>query len=114
MLLNQLAKPAPKDSNTLATGLCARVQPGKDRRTADGRLLRDIVYEHAGLVYDESAMMLFDRRLGERLDALGLPNYQAYYKYLRFDARNHQSPISKTRLAWLLSHRRKATRFQPS
>ncbi len=53
-------------------------------------MLRDLIYEHAGLVYDESAMMLFDRRLGERLEALGLPTYQAYYKYLRFDARNHQ------------------------
>ncbi|RYZ01596.1 MAG: protein-glutamate O-methyltransferase CheR [Myxococcales bacterium] len=52
------------------------------------RLLRDLVYEHAGLVYDESALMLFDRRLGERLEALGLPSYQAYYKYLRFDAHN--------------------------
>ena len=56
----------------------------------DFRLLRDLIYEHAGLVYDESAMMLFDRRLGERLEALGLPSYQAYYKYLRFDARNQQ------------------------
>jgi chemotaxis protein methyltransferase CheR len=56
----------------------------------DFRLLRDIVYEHAGLVYDESALMLFDRRLSERLEALSLPSYQAYYKYLRFDARNHQ------------------------
>jgi chemotaxis protein methyltransferase CheR len=56
----------------------------------DFRLLRDVVYEHAGLVYDESALMLFDRRLGERLEALGLPNYQAYYKYLRFDAHNQQ------------------------
>ena len=56
----------------------------------DFRLLRDVIYEHAGLVYDESAMMLFDRRLGERLEALALPSYQAYYKYLRFDARNQQ------------------------
>jgi chemotaxis protein methyltransferase CheR len=54
----------------------------------DFRLLRDLVYEYAGLVYDESALMLFDRRLNERLEVLGLPNYQAYYKYLRFDAHN--------------------------
>jgi len=69
-----------------------RQVPGQFRRLSveDFRLLRDLVYEHAGLVYDESAMMLFDRRLSERLEALGLPNYQAYYKYLRFDARNHQ------------------------
>jgi len=70
----------------------SRVVPGQFRRLSleEFRLLRDVVYEHAGLVYDESAMMLFDRRLGERLEALGLPSYQAYYKYLRFDARNQQ------------------------
>lgn len=56
----------------------------------DFRLLRDVIYEHAGLVFDESALMQFDRRLGERLEALGLSNYQQYYKYLRFDARNQQ------------------------
>jgi len=70
----------------------SRVVPGQFRRltTEDFRLLRDVFYEHAGLVYDESAMLMFDRRLGERLEALGLPSYQAYYKYLRFDARNLQ------------------------
>jgi chemotaxis protein methyltransferase CheR len=54
----------------------------------DFRLLRDLIYQYAGLVYDESALMLFDRRLSERLETLGLSNYQAYYKYLRFDAHN--------------------------
>jgi chemotaxis protein methyltransferase CheR len=70
----------------------SRYVPGQFRRMSleDFRLLRDVVYEHAGLVYDESALMLFDRRLGERLEALGLSNYHAYYKYLRFDAHNHQ------------------------
>ena len=58
----------------------------------DFRLLRDLVYEHAGLVYDESALLLFDRRLSERLDALSLPSYQAYYKYLRFDAESNMLP----------------------
>lgn len=69
-----------------------RVGQGPFRRLTleDFRLLCDVIYEHAGLVFDESAMMLFDRRLGERLEALGLPTYQAYYKYLRFDARNVQ------------------------
>lgn len=72
--------------------MSSRVVPGQFRRltTEDFRLLRDVFYEHAGLVYDESAMMQFDRRLGERLEVLGLPSYQAYYKYLRFDARNLQ------------------------
>jgi chemotaxis protein methyltransferase CheR len=68
----------------------ARFVPHQFRRMSleDFRLLRDVIYEHAGLVYDESALMLFDRRLSERLEALKLPSFQAYYKYLRFDARN--------------------------
>jgi chemotaxis protein methyltransferase CheR len=48
------------------------------------RLLRDLVYEHAGLHYDDDAMFLFERRLGDRIEALGLDDYYAYYKYLRF------------------------------
>ncbi len=66
--------------------------PGQSRRMSpeDFRLIRDVVYEHAGLMFDDSALMLFDRRLSERLEALGLQTYQAYYKYLRFDARNQQ------------------------
>lgn len=72
--------------------MTSRLVPAQFRRLTleDFRLLRDVIYDHAGLVYDESAMMLFDRRLGERLEALSLPSYQAYYKYLRFDARNQQ------------------------
>jgi chemotaxis protein methyltransferase CheR len=70
----------------------SRFVPTQFRRISleDFRLLRDVIYEHAGLVYDESAMMLFDRRLGERLEALGLSTFHAYYKYLRFDAHNLQ------------------------
>jgi chemotaxis protein methyltransferase CheR len=67
-----------------------RQVPAQFRRMSleDFRLLRDLVYEHAGLIYDESALIMFDRRLSERLDALCLPSYEAYYKYLRFDAHN--------------------------
>ncbi|HEY4157481.1 MAG TPA: protein-glutamate O-methyltransferase CheR [Polyangiaceae bacterium] len=51
------------------------------------RLLRDLVYEYAGLSFEEEATFLFDRRLGERLEALSLPSFNAYYKYLRFNVR---------------------------
>jgi len=51
------------------------------------RLLRDIVYEHAGLHFDDDAMFLFERRLGERIDALGVEGFYAYYKHLRFNPR---------------------------
>lgn len=50
-------------------------------------LLRDVIYEHAGLSFDGDAMFLFDRRLGERVEALGLRSFNDYYKYLRFNAR---------------------------
>jgi chemotaxis protein methyltransferase CheR len=50
-------------------------------------LLRDVIYEHAGLSFDGDAMFLFDRRLGERVEALGLRSFSDYYKYLRFNAR---------------------------
>jgi len=51
------------------------------------RLLRDLVYEYAGIHFDQSAMFLFDRRLGERVEELGLYSFGAYYKYLRFNSR---------------------------
>jgi chemotaxis protein methyltransferase CheR len=51
------------------------------------RLLRDLMNEQAGLHFDESAMFLFDRRLGERVLALELSTFDEYYKYLRFNVR---------------------------
>jgi chemotaxis protein methyltransferase CheR len=53
----------------------------------DFRLLRDLLNEHAGLHFDDSAMFLFDRRLGERVTALELSGFDEYYKYLRFNVR---------------------------
>ena len=50
------------------------------------RLLRDLIYEHAGLHFDEDAQFLFERRLSERVEALGLDSFHTYYKYLRFNA----------------------------
>src|SRR5690349_10571471 len=49
------------------------------------RLLRDLVYEHAGLRFEEDAMMLFERRLSDRVAALGFSSFNPYYKYLRFN-----------------------------
>jgi chemotaxis protein methyltransferase CheR len=62
-------------------GARARMRPD------EFRLLRDLVYQHAGLHFDESSAYVFDRRLGDRLDALDLKTFDEYYKYLRFDVR---------------------------
>ncbi len=50
-------------------------------------LLRDVIYDHAGLNFDGDAMFLFDRRLAERVEALSLRSFNDYYKYLRFNVR---------------------------
>ncbi len=51
------------------------------------RLLRDLVNAHAGLHYDDDSLYVFDRRLGDRVSALGLSGFDEYYKYLRFNIR---------------------------
>ena len=51
------------------------------------RLLRDLVNDHAGLHYDDDSLYVFDRRLGDRVAALELSGFDAYYKYLRFNIR---------------------------
>ncbi len=51
------------------------------------RMLRDLVNARVGLHYDEAAQVSFERRLSERVHALGLPSFAEYYKYLRFSNR---------------------------
>jgi chemotaxis protein methyltransferase CheR len=63
------------------TGLDARHRLMPD----DFRLLRDLIYEYAGLRFEEDAQFLFERRLADRVEALSLSGYGAYYKYLRFN-----------------------------
>ena len=49
------------------------------------RLLRDLIHAYCGIFFREDARFLLERRLGPRLEALGLPGYSAYHRYLRFD-----------------------------
>jgi chemotaxis protein methyltransferase CheR len=64
-----------------------RLLPHAQLGTEEFRLLRDLIYDHAGLHYDDDAMFLFERRLVDRVEALGLDDFYAYYKHLRFDPR---------------------------
>jgi chemotaxis protein methyltransferase CheR len=50
------------------------------------RLLRDFVYAHCGILVREEMKYVMQRRLWPRLEALGLTDFSAYYRYLRFDA----------------------------
>jgi chemotaxis protein methyltransferase CheR len=62
-----------------------RIAPRAKMRPDEFRLLRDLVYDYAGLHFDDSSAYVFDRRLGERLDLLEIATYDEYYKFLRFD-----------------------------
>lgn len=56
-------------------------------RPEEFRLLRDLINAHAGLHFGDEALVIFDRRLGERVAELHLSGFDEYYKYLRFNAR---------------------------
>ena len=48
------------------------------------RLLRELVNETCGIRFEEDAMYAMERRLRERLRALGLSSFRAYYQRLRY------------------------------
>ena len=57
---------------------------GPRLRQEDFRLLRDLVNRQSGMFFDDSSMFVFERRLRERVRALGLSEFTAYYHYLRY------------------------------
>jgi chemotaxis protein methyltransferase CheR len=49
------------------------------------RLLRDVVHDHCGILFRDETRYLLERRLAPRLEALALPDFGAYHRFLRFD-----------------------------
>jgi len=49
------------------------------------RLLREVIRDHCGLWYRDGSLYLLEKRLQPRLQALGLPDFAAYHRFLRFD-----------------------------
>jgi chemotaxis protein methyltransferase CheR len=54
------------------------------------RLMRDLVNRFCGILLGEEMMLKVERRLGERLTALGLTSFSEYYRYLRYDPERNQ------------------------
>ena len=54
------------------------------------RLLRDLVYSHCGLWFDDHNSYLLEKRLSRRLAALQLRSYREYYQFLRFNRKREQ------------------------
>ena len=50
------------------------------------RLIRDFVYEHSGIFFDESFKFLLERRLNHRLEIHNLRSYKEYHRFLLYDS----------------------------
>ena len=51
------------------------------------RLLRELFNEHCGILFGAESRLVVERRLRDRLAALGLSSFNEYYQLLRFDER---------------------------
>lgn len=65
--------------------------PGLDDRpemsAVEFRLLKELLLDWCGLLLREDLKYVAERRLWPRLEALGLDDFNAYYRYLKLDAR---------------------------
>jgi chemotaxis protein methyltransferase CheR len=62
------------------------LEPRGPRLTEDEfRLLREEIEQHCGIWFRDDLGYLLERRLAPRLEVLGLPDYTAYHRFLRFD-----------------------------
>jgi chemotaxis protein methyltransferase CheR len=52
-------------------------------RQEDFLLLRQFVNDHSGIMLSNDALLTVERKLAERVTALGLPGFREYYQYLR-------------------------------
>ena len=55
-------------------------------RPDEFRLLRDLVNGYAGIYFGDEALPILERRLKERLSALGIPRFNEYYQFLKFSS----------------------------
>lgn len=51
----------------------------------EARLLQEIIHEYCGLSHGLDSTFFLERRLGPRLESLGLSSFREYYHYLRYD-----------------------------
>jgi chemotaxis protein methyltransferase CheR len=58
---------------------------GPEMSPVEFRLLRDLIHEHSGLYFRDELRYLLERRLAPRLKALGLADFGAYFRFLRYD-----------------------------
>ena len=53
-------------------------------------LLRDCVYSHCGIFFDNDSKYLLEKRLARRVTTLNLPSFRDYYHYLKYNRKKDQ------------------------
>ncbi len=56
-----------------------------DISAEEARLLQEVIQEHCGVCYGIDSGFFLQRRLGPRLESLGLSSFREYYHFLRYD-----------------------------
>ena len=51
----------------------------------EARLLQEIIHEYCGLSHGLDSTFFLERRLGPRVESLGLSSYREYYRYVCYD-----------------------------
>ena len=68
-------------------GIPSDIQPMSNE---EFRLLRDQVYGHCGIFFDDASQFLLEKRLSRRLAQLGMTTFREYYYFLRYDQHREQ------------------------
>ena len=77
---------APSQINAAGTAVIT-ILPDVEQVMSDEEfnLLRDCVYSHCGIFFENDSKYLLEKRLAGRLIALGLTSFRDYYQYLKYN-----------------------------
>jgi chemotaxis protein methyltransferase CheR len=64
--------------------------PGIPLSDEEFHLLRDLVYNHSGLFFDDDSKYILEKRLGRRLAFHQLKSFKEYYQFLKFNRKRDQ------------------------
>lgn len=60
-------------------------EPDMPMTDEEFRLIRDLIYNHSGLFFDNDSKYLLEKRLGKRVPLHHLAGYKDYYHFLRYN-----------------------------
>ncbi len=64
-------------------------ESGPRLRLEEFRLLRDLINKFCGISFAPESRFVMERRLKDRIEALGLDDFTQYYQYLRYHPERH-------------------------